>query len=63
MGPISVLVVDDHSLVRAGFRSILSGEDDIRVVGDAKDGAGAVAAAVREGAMAVRFVHEFLKEM
>jgi DNA-binding NarL/FixJ family response regulator len=48
MGPISVLVVDDHSLVRAGFRSILSGEDDIRVVGDAKDGAGAVAAAVRE---------------
>lgn len=48
MGPIRVLVVDDHSLVRAGFRSILSGEDDIEVVGDARDGAGAVAAAVRE---------------
>ena len=42
------LVVDDHSLVRAGFRSILSGEDDIQVVGEAKDGAEAVAAAVRE---------------
>ena len=48
MGPIRVLVVDDHSLVRAGFRSILSGEDDIDVVGEAKDGAEAVAAAVRE---------------
>jgi DNA-binding NarL/FixJ family response regulator len=48
MRPISVLVVDDHSLVRAGFRSILSGEDDIDVVGEAKDGAEAVAAAVRE---------------
>src|SRR6202051_4025142 len=48
MRPISVLVVDDHSLVRAGFRSILSGEDDIDVVGEATDGAAAVAAAVRE---------------
>jgi DNA-binding NarL/FixJ family response regulator len=48
MEPISVLVVDDHSLVRAGFRSILSGEDDIDVVGEAKDGAEAVAAAVSE---------------
>ena len=35
MGPIRVLVVDDHSLVRAGFHSILSGEDDIDVVGEA----------------------------
>jgi DNA-binding NarL/FixJ family response regulator len=48
MRPTSVLVVDDHSLVRAGFRAILSGEDDIDVVGEAKDGAEAVAAAVRE---------------
>ena len=46
MRPISVLVVDDHSLVRAGFRSILSGEDDIDVVGEARDGAQAVEAAV-----------------
>jgi DNA-binding NarL/FixJ family response regulator len=48
MGRIRVLVVDDHSLIRAGFRSILSGEDDIDVIGDAKDGAEAVAVAVRE---------------
>jgi DNA-binding NarL/FixJ family response regulator len=43
-----VLVVDDHSLVRAGFRSILGDEDDIEVVGEAKDGAEAVEAAARE---------------
>jgi DNA-binding NarL/FixJ family response regulator len=45
---ISVLVVDDHSLVRAGFHSILGDEDDIDVVGEARDGAEAVEAAVRE---------------
>src|SRR5690349_24241425 len=48
MEPVRVLVVDDHSLVRAGFRSILGDEDDIDVVGEAKDGAEAVAAAARE---------------
>jgi DNA-binding NarL/FixJ family response regulator len=47
-GHISVLVADDHSLVRAGFRSILGDEEDIDVVGDARDGAEAVEAAVRE---------------
>ena len=39
---IRVLIVDDHSLVRAGFQSILSLEDDIEVVGEAKDGKGPV---------------------
>ena len=47
-GHISVLVVDDHSLVRAGFHSILGDEDDIDVVGEARDGEEAVEAAVRE---------------
>jgi DNA-binding NarL/FixJ family response regulator len=46
MGSIRVLVVDDHALVRAGFRSVLSGEDDIDIVGEAGDGVEAVAAAV-----------------
>jgi DNA-binding NarL/FixJ family response regulator len=48
MGPIRIVVVDDHALVRAGFRSILSGEADIDVVDEATNGADAVEAAVRE---------------
>ncbi|MFC5185420.1 response regulator transcription factor [Actinomadura harenae] len=39
---IKVLLADDQRLVRAGFRSILSDEDDIEVVGEAGDGAQAV---------------------
>jgi DNA-binding NarL/FixJ family response regulator len=38
----SVLLVDDHSLVRRGFRKILEDEADIAVVGEAKDGEEAV---------------------
>jgi len=39
---ISVLLVDDHSLVRRGFRRILEDAPDIEVVGEASDGAEAV---------------------
>src|ERR1700726_4167821 len=39
---ISVLLVDDHALVRRGFRRILEDEADIIVVGEAGDGAEAV---------------------
>ncbi|HZE27892.1 MAG TPA: response regulator transcription factor [Terriglobales bacterium] len=39
---ISVLLVDDHSLVRRGFRRLLEDEPDIAVVGEAGDGAEAV---------------------
>jgi DNA-binding NarL/FixJ family response regulator len=39
---ISVLLVDDHSLVRRGFRRILEDEPDLVVVGEASDGAEAV---------------------
>ena len=39
---ISVLLVDDHSLVRRGFRRRLEDEPDITVVGEAGDGAEAV---------------------
>jgi len=39
---ISVLLVDDHSLVRRGFRRILEDEVDIAVTGEAGDGAEAV---------------------
>ena len=39
---ISVLLVDDHSLVRRGFRRILEDESDLAVIGEASDGAEAV---------------------
>ncbi|MEV4416806.1 response regulator transcription factor [Catellatospora sp. NPDC049609] len=35
---IKVLLVDDQALVRAGFRALLSAQDDITVVGEAPDG-------------------------
>jgi DNA-binding NarL/FixJ family response regulator len=44
---IKVLLVDDDALVRAGLRIILSSAEDLAVVGEADDGARAVAA-VRE---------------
>jgi NarL family two-component system response regulator LiaR len=42
-----VLVVDDHAIVRKGIASLLSTEPDIRVVGEAGDGAEAVSQAAR----------------
>ena len=42
---IRVLVVDDEELVRTGLRMILDAEPDITVVGDAVDGADAIARA------------------
>jgi DNA-binding NarL/FixJ family response regulator len=42
---IRVLIADDQTLVRSGFRMILRAEPDIDVVGEAADGAEAVALA------------------
>jgi DNA-binding NarL/FixJ family response regulator len=39
---LTVLLVDDHSLVRQGFRRILEDDDKISVVGEASDGNQAV---------------------
>jgi len=39
---ISVLLVDDHGLVRRGFRRMLEDEPDIHVVGEASDGKEAI---------------------
>ena len=44
-GPLRVLLVDDQRLIRSGFAMMLSGEDDIEVVGEAGDGVEAVARA------------------
>jgi DNA-binding NarL/FixJ family response regulator len=41
---IDVLVVDDHALMRAGLRGLISGAEDMRVVGMAADGAQALEA-------------------
>ena len=39
---IRVVIADDQALVRGGFHSILAGQDDIEVVGEADDGQQAV---------------------
>jgi DNA-binding NarL/FixJ family response regulator len=40
--PLSVLIVDDHSVVREGVRRLLGQEDDISVVGEASSGEEAI---------------------
>jgi NarL family two-component system response regulator LiaR len=42
MERISVLIVDDHAVVRQGLRAFLESEGDIEVIGEASDGAEAV---------------------
>jgi DNA-binding NarL/FixJ family response regulator len=44
---IRVLICDDQALVRGGFRAILGAQPDIEVVGEAENGAEAVALAER----------------
>jgi DNA-binding NarL/FixJ family response regulator len=44
-GPISVLIVDDHPVVRRGLRVLLEVQDGIEVAGEAGDGATALALA------------------
>ncbi|MEU3840233.1 response regulator transcription factor [Streptomyces sp. NPDC028635] len=40
--PVSVLLVDDEPLVRAGLRAVLEAQSDIEVVGEAADGAAVI---------------------
>lgn len=44
--PIRILIADDHAIVRKGVRALLATERDIQVVGEASDGAEAVAQAL-----------------
>ena len=43
--PIRVLIADDHAIVRKGVRALLATERDIHVIGEASDGAEAIAQA------------------
>jgi DNA-binding NarL/FixJ family response regulator len=43
MKPITVLLAEDHTIVREGFRRMLELEDDLEVIGEAQDGRQAVA--------------------
>jgi DNA-binding NarL/FixJ family response regulator len=43
MKRITVLLAEDHMVVREGFRKLLEMEDDLEVVGEAEDGRRAVA--------------------
>ncbi len=42
MNPIRVLLVDDHSLVRAGIRGLLEARPNVEVIAEASDGSEAV---------------------
>ncbi|ORT54886.1 response regulator transcription factor [Streptomyces sp. CB03238] len=42
-GPIRVIVVDDHTVMRAGVIALLAAEDGIDVIGEAGDGRAALA--------------------
>ncbi len=46
-GPIRVVVVDDQPLIRAGFAMVLAAQGDIEVVGEAENGADALALLAR----------------
>ena len=43
MNKISILIADDHVMVRSGLVSLIESQDDFRVVGEAEDGVSAVA--------------------
>lgn len=42
MNPITVLLAEDHQIVRAGLRSMLGGSTEFKVIGEAENGLQAV---------------------
>lgn len=47
VSPVRILIVDDHTIVRQGLRSVLDLEPDFTVVGEAADAASAVTETAR----------------
>ena len=47
LNKITVLLADDHVIVREGFRSLLATDSEIKVIGEAQDGREAVALAIK----------------
>ena len=47
MGKISILIADDHKIVRMGLKSLFAAARDLSVVGEADDGVAAVRQALR----------------
>ena len=43
--PTEIVVVDDQELVRLGFRMVINGQPDLKVIGEAADGVQAITAA------------------
>ena len=46
-GPIRVVLVDDHSMVRQGLRTLLSGYPELTIIGEAENGEEAISAVER----------------
>jgi len=44
---IKVILADDHAVVRAGVKAVLSGAKDIQVIGEASNGREAISPAIR----------------
>jgi DNA-binding NarL/FixJ family response regulator len=42
MKPQGIVIAEDHALLRDGLRALLSGQPDLKVVGEAEDGRGAI---------------------
>lgn len=47
MSMVTLVVADDHAIVRAGIRAVLAAEPDLRVLAEAEDGRAAIEAVAR----------------
>jgi DNA-binding NarL/FixJ family response regulator len=42
MTPITILLADDHDVVRRGMKMLLEDEENVKVIGEASDGLDAI---------------------